>query len=100
MKAQQEWNVDRVMCGGLRGLPLALAAEHWREKWEVSWEQTGRALEVGMGLGRWLEQGRGRDRGSSSLGTLREGASSVWEGCGALGQAMGSEGHYWSRRTG
>lgn len=60
VRAQQEWNVGRVMCGGLGGLPTALAAEHRREKWEVSWEQTGRALGIGTGPGEVARAGQGQ----------------------------------------
>lgn len=73
------------MCGGLRVLLVAMAAEHLGETWtKGSWEHAGRAL----GLGRRLEQGKGR---GCSFGTLG-GASSVWEaedsmrvgGCGVV----------------
>ena len=61
------------MCGGLRVLPMALAAEQLGEtRKKGSWKYTARAL----GLGRRLEQGKGR---GCSFGTLG-GASFVWEG--------------------
>lgn len=43
------------------------AQEHWRDKWEVSWEQTGRALEVGTGPGKVARAGQGQGQREEQL---------------------------------